>query len=244
MFTEPELSTGLAHSGPSAKPHRLELGPPLSRPLPMPGHCCEAAHTSAVAPGPTGAQGCRDLARPRLQAWRGEGCWSGPSPTCWGPSGTRASRGSLASTRAECVPWREADVGPSPTATSSVVWPWINPQQHGFAPRYDTGTGPRGLTGRLLLQEEAGPECPAGGRVGYPDQVAAPRSSLCPRENWGDLCPKPARLQPSETLVGVSQSAVGNGVDVSWPSWAPASGGQVLSPTRSPLGVSSWPSCP
>lgn len=93
-------------------------------------------------------------------------------------------------------------MGPSPTATSSVVWPWINPQQHGFAPRYDTGTGPRGLTGRLLLQEEAGPECPAGGHVGCPDQVAAPRSSLCPRENWGDLCPKPARLQPSETLVG------------------------------------------
>lgn len=85
MFTEPELSTGLAHSGLSAKPHRLELGPPLSRPLPMPGHCCEAAHTSAVAPRPTGAQGCWDLARPKTPGLEGRGLLVRTLPHLLGP---------------------------------------------------------------------------------------------------------------------------------------------------------------
>lgn len=82
-------------------------------------------------------------------------------------------------------------------------------------------------------------------------QAAAPCSSLFPRANQGNFCPKAVPLQPSETLAEVPPRLLwaagrsrGLPSNISHPSWAPAGEGEMLSPTRSPPGVRFRPCCP
>lgn len=177
LFTEPELSTGLAHSGPSANPYRFELGPPLIRSLPMPGHCCKEAHTSAVAPGPTGAQGCRDLAHPETLGLEGRVLLVRTLPNGLGPAGARwlphgQSVCALASGRPGSQPHRYAP---------SAVWPWINPPAARLCSPIRNGNRTPRSHRESVGKEGSAPRMPGGGSRGLLRprwQLLAPASAL------------------------------------------------------------------